>query len=48
MMLETRKPWQQSERQAKIQSSALEAAANSIILTDKAGKILFATRLFAP
>jgi PAS domain S-box-containing protein len=45
-MLETRKPWQQSERQAQIQSSALEAAANSIILTDKAGKIQFANKAF--
>ena len=46
MMFQTRKKWQQAERQAHIQSSALEAAANSIILTDKAGKILFANKAF--
>ncbi len=46
MMLQTRKKWQQTERQAHIQSSALEAAANSIILTNKAGKILFANKAF--
>src|SRR5690349_12766279 len=37
---------QQAEEQVRIQSSALEAAANGIILTDKAGKILFANRAF--
>ena len=41
-----RKEWQQAEQQSRIQSSALEAAANSIILTDKSGKILFANRAF--
>ena len=46
MMLQTRKKWHQTERQAHIQSSALEAAANSIILTNKAGIILFANKAF--
>jgi PAS domain S-box-containing protein len=46
MMLQTRKKWQQTERQAHIRSSALEAAANSIILTNKAGIILFANKAF--
>lgn len=45
-MVHTRKKWRQAERQAHIQSSALEAAANGIILTDKAGKILFANKAF--
>lgn len=45
-MFQTRKKWQQTERQAHIQSSALEAVANSIILTNKAGKILFANKAF--
>ncbi len=45
-MFQTRKKWQQTERQAHIQSSALEAAANGIILTDKAGIILFANKAF--
>ena len=40
------KEWQQAEQQSRIQSSALEAAANGIILTDKAGKILFANKAF--
>jgi len=38
--------WPPVEEQAQIQSSALDAAANSIILTDKAGKILFANKAF--
>src|SRR5579859_1798225 len=46
MMSQTQKKWQQAERQAQIQSSALEAAANGIILTNKAGKILFANKAF--
>jgi PAS domain S-box-containing protein len=46
MMFQTRKTWRQTERQAHIQSIALEAAANSIILTNKAGKILFANKAF--
>jgi PAS domain S-box-containing protein len=45
-MSQERKKWQQAEEQARIQSSALEAAANSIILTDKAGTILFANKAF--
>ena len=45
-MFQTRKKWQQVERQAHIQSSALEAAANGIILTNTAGKILFANKAF--
>jgi PAS domain S-box-containing protein len=45
-MSQERKKWQQAEEQARIQSSALEAAANSIILTDKAGIILFANKAF--
>jgi len=45
-MFQAREKWQQTERQAHIQSSALEAAANSIILTNKAGKILFANKAF--
>jgi len=45
-MFQTRKKWQQTERQGHIQSIALEAAANSIILTNKAGKILFANKAF--
>ena len=46
MTSQERKEWQQAEQQTRFQSSALEAAANSIILTDKAGKILFANRAF--
>jgi len=46
MMFQTRKKWQQTERQTHIQSCALEAAANSIILTNRAGKILFANKAF--
>ena len=38
--------WPRVEQQAHIQSSALEGAANSIILTDKTGKILFANKAF--
>jgi PAS domain S-box-containing protein len=34
------------EKQVRIQASALEAAANGIIITDKAGKILFANQAF--
>jgi len=45
-MVQTPKKWQQAELQAHIQSSALEAAANSIILTNKAGEILFANKAF--
>lgn len=45
-MSQTRKKWQQGERPAQIQSGALETAAHSIILTDKAGKILFANKAF--
>ena len=41
-----RKERQRAEQQVRIQSSALEAAANGIILTDKAGKILFANKAF--
>ncbi len=46
MTSQVREQWQQVEEQAHIQSSALEGAANSIILTDKAGKILFANKAF--
>jgi hypothetical protein len=47
-VLETRerKERQRVEQQLRFQSSALEAAANGIILTDKAGKILFANKAF--
>jgi PAS domain S-box-containing protein len=45
-MVRTRKKGPQLERQAHIQFSALEAAANSIVLTDKAGTILFANKAF--
>jgi PAS domain S-box-containing protein len=34
------------EQQLRVQSSALEAAANGIILTDKTGKILFANQAY--
>jgi PAS domain S-box-containing protein len=46
--LETRerKERQRVEQQLRVQSSALAAAANGIILTDKAGKILFANKAF--
>jgi PAS domain S-box-containing protein len=47
-LLETReqKERRRVEQQLRVQSSALEAAANGIILTDKAGKILFANKAF--
>ncbi len=45
MMPQERKQWP-VEQQARIQSNALEAAANSIILTDTTGKILFANKAF--
>ena len=41
-----RKERQRLEQQLRVQSSALEAAANGIILTDKTGKILFANKAF--
>ena len=41
-----RKERQRMEEQLRVQSSALEAAANGIILTDKTGKILFANKAF--
>ena len=41
-----RKERRQVEQQLRVQSSALEAAANGIILTDKAGKILFANKAY--
>jgi len=34
------------EQQLRVQSSALEAAVNGIILTDTAGKILFANKAY--
>jgi PAS domain S-box-containing protein len=46
MMPQIHEQGSQVEEQAHIQSSALEAAANSVILTDKAGKILFANKAF--
>ncbi|MGO9477972.1 MAG: ATP-binding protein [Limisphaerales bacterium] len=46
MMSQERKERQPAEDQAHIHSSALEAAAHSIILTDTAGKILFANKAF--
>ncbi|MFZ0828565.1 MAG: PAS domain S-box protein [Verrucomicrobiia bacterium] len=46
MIFQERKGWQPTDQEARIQSSALEAAANSIILTDTAGKILFANKAF--
>jgi hypothetical protein len=47
-LLETRerKERRRMEQQLRVQSSALEAAANGIIVTDKAGKILFANQAF--
>jgi PAS domain S-box-containing protein len=47
-LLETqeRKERRRLERQLRVQSSALEAAGNGIILTDKSGKILFANNAF--
>jgi PAS domain S-box-containing protein len=41
-----RKERQRLEQQLRVQSSALEAAANGIILTDKAGKIIFANKAY--
>ena len=41
-----RKERHQAAEQAHVQSSALEAAANGIILTNTAGKILFANKAF--
>ncbi len=41
-----RKERQRVEQQLRVQSGALEAAANGIILTDKTGKILFANKAF--
>ncbi len=41
-----RRERQRMEQQLRFQSSALEAAANGIILTDKTGKILFANKAF--
>ncbi len=46
MISQERREWQQAEQQVRMQSSALEAAANSIILTDTAGRILFANKAF--
>jgi len=46
MTLQTRKKWQPAGWQAHIHASALEAAANGIILTNKAGQILFANKAF--
>ncbi len=46
MMPQIHEQGPQVEEQAHIQSSALEGAANSIILTDKTGKILFANKAF--
>ena len=46
MISQERREWQQAEHQVRIQSSALEAAANSIILTDTTGRILFANKAF--
>ncbi len=45
-MFQTRKKWQYAGWQARIQSSALDTAANSIILTNKTGVILFANEAF--
>ena len=45
-MVPTHQKRQQEERQAQVQLDALGAAAHGIILTDKAGKILFANRAF--
>jgi PAS domain S-box-containing protein len=41
-----RKKRQRAEEQVHVQSSALEAVANGIMLTDAAGKILFGNRAF--
>ena len=41
-----RKERQQMELQLRLQSNALEAAADGIVLTDKTGKILFANRAY--
>jgi len=41
-----RKERHQAAEQVRVQSSALEAVANGIILTDPAGKILFANKAF--
>jgi PAS domain S-box-containing protein len=41
-----RKERQRAEEQVRVQSSALEAVANGIMLTDAAGKILFGNRAF--
>ena len=41
-----RKKRQRAEEQVRVQSSALEAVANGIILTDAAGKILFGNKAF--
>ena len=41
-----RKDRQRVEEQVRVQSSALEAVANGIMLTDAAGKILFGNRAF--
>ena len=41
-----RKERQGAEEQVRVQSSALEAVANGIILTDAAGKILFGNKAF--
>ena len=41
-----RKERHRAEEQVRVQSSALEAVANGIILTDPAGKILFANKAF--
>jgi PAS domain S-box-containing protein len=46
MMLQTQKKMEQAELQAHTQSSALEAAANGIIVTNKVGTILFANKAF--
>jgi hypothetical protein len=41
-----RKERQRAEERVRVQSSALEAVADGIIVTDKAGKILFANKAF--
>jgi PAS domain S-box-containing protein len=46
MISEVQEQWPQVREPANIQSSALEAAANSIILTDRTGKVLFANKAF--
>jgi two-component system cell cycle sensor histidine kinase/response regulator CckA len=43
---ERKEEWQPADQPVRVQSNSLEAAANSIILTDTAGKILFANKAF--